>query len=515
MMRLFSPAMGRLRQALRALVTGPQALAFLPALVLAAFWIGGEGWLVAVALGLPAIMALNGGLPLNSSIAPDKRQALGLEETLDQNLLQCDRRKQRCGLYLLSIDSFHQLNTHHGLSAAERIEAWVGDRLSQTLRPGDRLLPQGDGRFAIVLAPVAKLDLESAIQLARRLQTAVEEPVALDGATLYLSCCIGFVLDRQLTMPYGPPMIEAAQAALDEAMHNAPAAIRAYAPGMTSRTHRHADQVNELIEALENGAIHPWFQPQISTDTGALSGMEALARWKQGTHTVPPSDFLPLMEENGLMERLGDVMLTRSLMALASWDEAGLTVPCVGVNFSTAELRNPKLVDKVVWTLDRFNLQPERLAVEILESVVASSPDDVVVQNVARLSNLGCAIDLDDFGTGNASITALRRFDVNRIKIDRSFVTNLDRDPSQQRMVAAILSMAEQLDLDSLAEGVETPGEHSMLAQLGCRHVQGFGLARPMPAAKAQEWLRNYERQDKPMPSLPPKIDRQIGRNTG
>tara|TARA_Y100001956_G_scaffold39510_1_gene38806 strand:- start:616 stop:1224 length:609 start_codon:yes stop_codon:yes gene_type:complete len=202
-------------------------------------------------------------------------------------------------------------------------------------------------------------------------------------------------------------------------------------------------------------------------------------------------------------------------MALASWDEAGVTVPCVGVNFSTAELRNPKLVDKVVWTLDRFNLQPERLAVEILESVVASSPDDVVVQNVARLSNLGCAIDLDDFGTGNASITALRRFDVNRIKIDRSFVTNLDRDPSQQRMVAAILSMAEQLDLDSLAEGVETPGEHSMLAQLGCRHVQGFGLARPMPAAKAQEWLRNYERQDKPMPSLTPKIDRQIGRNTG
>jgi EAL domain-containing protein (putative c-di-GMP-specific phosphodiesterase class I) len=148
--------------------------------------------------------------------------------------------------------------------------------------------------------------------------------------------------------------------------------------------------------------------------------------------------------------------------------------------------------------------------VEILESVVAASPDDVVVQNIAKLAALGCGIDLDDFGTGNASITALSRFDVKRIKIDRSFVTSIDKDQDQQRLVAAILSMAEQLRVDSLAEGVETAEEHTLLAQMGCRHVQGFGITRPMPAKDTLDWLRRYQSRD----PLVPEIGRTLSNRT-
>ncbi|MEO1362915.1 MAG: EAL domain-containing protein, partial [Pseudomonadota bacterium] len=146
---------------------------------------------------------------------------------------------------------------------------------------------------------------------------------------------------------------------------------------------------------------------------------------------------------------------------------------------------------------------PDRLTVEILETVVTDMADDTIVRNIRALSQLGCHIDLDDFGTGHASIAALRRFGVNRIKIDRSFVMKADRDPEQQRMISAILTMAERLGLETLAEGVETVGEHALLAQLGCDHVQGYGIARPMPFEKTLDWVRTHEAKLQEAPPLP------------
>lgn len=175
-----------------------------------------------------------------------------------------------------------------------------------------------------------------------------------------------------------------------------------------------------------------------------------------------------------------------------SWDRDELNIPSVSVNFSTHELRNPKLCEKIRWELDRFDTKPDRLCVEILEDVIADPKDDVVSRNIRALSELGCKIDLDDFGTGHASIASIRRFAVQRIKIDASFVARVDRDHDQQNMVAAVLTMAERLDLDTIAEGVETVGEHAMLAQLGCGHVQGFSVGRPMPAGETQAWIRKH-----------------------
>jgi EAL domain-containing protein (putative c-di-GMP-specific phosphodiesterase class I) len=207
---------------------------------------------------------------------------------------------------------------------------------------------------------------------------------------------------------------------------------------------------------------------------------------------LTPGDFLPAILAAGLAERLGEVILGQALSALRGWDRAGLRVPQVAVNFSSAELRNPNLAAKLKWELDRFDLAPERLTVEILESVMAETDNDVIVHNITALSRMGCNIDLDDFGTGHASLASIRRFSVGRIKIDRSYVTRVDSDLSQQRMVAAILSMAERLGIETLAEGVETIGEHAHLAQLGCSHVQGFVIARPMALNQTDDWLRTH-----------------------
>lgn len=256
-----------------------------------------------------------------------------------------------------------------------------------------------------------------------------------------------------------------------------------------------------VLVALENGQIRPWYQPQLSTDTGQVSGFEALARWVHPERgLIAPAEFLPTLEKASAMERLSEVMLYNALCALKLWDAAGINVPQVGVNFSPQELRNPNLVKKLEWELDRFDLPASRLSVEILETVIAVSPDDIVVRNISELSKLGCRIDLDDFGTGHASISSIQRFDVQRLKIDRSFVARADRDPDQQRMIAAILTMAEQLGLATLGEGVETAGEHAMLAQLGCGHVQGFGIARPMSLHRTVDWVRAHRARLKAPP---------------
>jgi len=218
---------------------------------------------------------------------------------------------------------------------------------------------------------------------------------------------------------------------------------------------------------------------------GKLGECAAVEQDFRATNRLPPAAQAALVVH--LLDAAGDFVA-----ALVRWDRAGFSVPSVGVNFCAAELRNPRLVEKLQWELDRFDLRPERLSIEILETVVASTDNDMVVRNIAALARLGCGIDLDDFGTGHASITTIRRFDVRRLKIDRSFVMRVDEDREQQKMVAAILSLAERLGLETLAEGVETAGEHAMLAQLGCDHVQGFGIARPMPFEQTLDWISQH-----------------------
>ncbi|MBL9060679.1 MAG: EAL domain-containing protein, partial [Mangrovicoccus sp.] len=205
--------------------------------------------------------------------------------------------------------------------------------------------------------------------------------------------------------------------------------------------------------------------------------------------------------------QLGQAMLAQALAALSVWDVSGHDVGSVAVNLSAAELRDPNLPHRIAWEIDRHDLTPDRLTLEVLESVISDAPDDIISRNIAALADLGCGIDLDDFGTGHASITSIRRFAVSRIKIDRSFVSRLDTDREQQRMVAAILTMCERLDLGAVAEGVETPGEHTILAQLGCGHVQGFGIARPMPFDETLAWLERHNASR----TAPPDVCRRMG----
>ncbi len=488
------------RAHLRTILTGPQILLYLPALVVLGYWFGGTDLILGMAMGFPlcviSLSILNKGhrKPFghyrHMANFPEQQ---ALEERLDIVLNSAHKKSQKMACMLVALDDFDVITERYGRLSAENVLQRVKHRLAVALRSNDVVYRHGAHSFGIAIGPVQQLDLEIGLHLAGRLQAAVEDPIILDRTTIYISASVGFSLDADIGLGMGADLADAAHLALKEAQRHGPSSIRAYSSNIRDIASCPHFITDEVQNALENGQIRPWFQPQVSTDTGQITGFEALARWahpKLGMLT--PAEFLPGLEQAGKIERLGEVMLFQALNALKSWDAQGLDVPHVGVNFTSEELRNPKLPEKIGWELDRFDMAPDRLTVEVLESVVANSPEDMISRNINRLSEMRCHIDLDDFGTGHASISLIRRFAVERIKIDRSFVTKVDCDPEQQRMISAILLMAEKLGLETLAEGVETAGEHAMLAQLGCGHVQGFGIGRPMPFDKTIDWMSHH-----------------------
>jgi len=416
------------------------------------------------------------------------------DQTTDSDLNSC--------IHVIEIEVFSDLVDRYGTAAGDTMILRMGERLAGVMRDGDSVGQIGDARFAVCISPVRQLTLELCIQMAGRLQTVAEEPVSIDGTVIYADVCIGFCQHSKAPEQKATQWLEAACIALRSAQARGASSIRAYSDHMHQERKTRRALHEDVVAALDSGEIVPWFQPQISTDTGRITGFEALARWTHPVRgVIPPVEFLPAIEAANLLERLAEVMMHHSFRALKQWDSAGVVIPQVGVNFAGSELSNPRLLEKIKWDLDRFELAPDRLAVEVLETVVASAPDDMITRNINALGAMGCRIDLDDFGTGNASIASIRRFSVSRIKIDRSFVMKADRDPDQQRMISAILTMAERLQVETLAEGVETVGEHVMLAQLGCNHVQGFGIARPMPFDQTLDWINvhNAKLQDVPL----------------
>ena len=490
----------------------PRAMSFLPAATLGAHWMGGMGAMAALAALVPVAAALALRSPAPGRAERDGLTGLvmrqGVAARLEHALGGHAGHGRTTACLVIEVDEFRRTADRIGMARADDVLRRVGERLAVTCRAGDAVGRLGGAAFAVALAPVGRADLEVVLHLAERLQAAVAEPVLTPGGAVHLTASVGFCLASRAPAPGGEAMIEAAERAASEARRAGPAAVRAYSEEIGRRLSARHALAGGAEEALAQGWIVPWFQPQLCTDTGRITGFEALARWCDPDRgVVSPAEFLPALEQAGLLERLGETMLHQSLQALRAWDRAGMSIPSVAVNFSPEELRNPGLVERIRWELDGFDLEPSRLTVEVLETVVAGRGDDVIVRNLHGLTELGCRIDLDDFGTGHASIGAIRRFPIARVKIDRSFVAGIEDDPEQHRMVAAILGMAEQLGLDTLAEGVETPGQHALLAQLGCGHVQGFGIARPMPFDDAVVWAARL----KARVEAPPPITRRAG----
>ncbi|MEP3346746.1 MAG: bifunctional diguanylate cyclase/phosphodiesterase [Litoreibacter sp.] len=416
----------------------------------------------------------------------------GIDAALNDGLAKSDAHT-RCAAIMLELDSPEELRNAWGPTGIETIMSELTDRLCAVLREGDTVARLNETQLALSVPKIRTPELGAVISLIERLQVSAREAISVDNSNAYVTVSSGFCLEAQAPEHTAASMRQSAILALMDARSKGPDNLRGFSSNTPTHINDCSTMSNDVLRALTDGEIVAWYQPQISTDTGMITGFEALARWDHPTRgLLSPAEFLPSIEAGNALEQLSETMLQHALRAIRAWDIAGHKIPSVAVNFATQDLRNPGLIERIKWDVDRFDLRPERLTVEILETVI-SEDDDIVTRNIRALGKQGYRIDLDDFGTGHASLANIRRFAVDRVKIDRSFITRADEDPDQQRMVNAIISMADQLQIETLAEGVETVGEKSILSQLGCTHMQGYAIAKPMPFEQTTNWITEHQ----------------------
>ncbi len=413
-----------------------------------------------------------------------------LRAHLDRLVAGTERATTQTAVLRLNLDRFKTLRDTLGSRVTEEILRISARRIRQVLRAGDFAAYLGQDDFVLIAPDLDDVNAVSGI--AHRVQQALGKPFSLPGGARRIGCSIGVTMlsdDR----PDAERALGNAEIALSEAQEAGSCAVRYFRESLRAEAERRATMFSEMIAGLDRGEFVPFFQPQIDLATGVLSGFEALVRWRHPVQgLLAPGAFLEFAETADLIDRLGEVVLAQSLAALTAWDAAGLNVPRVGINFAMSQLRDPRLIEKIKWEVERNDVEPARISIEVLETVLIKTDSDLVVRNLRGLASVGFEIELDDFGTGHASIQNLRRFMVDRIKIDRSFVFGLETSEEQQVLTSSMIAMARALGIRTLAEGVETPEAEAMLRQLGCDHFQGFLVAKPMSLADTFDWLAGF-----------------------
>lgn len=413
-----------------------------------------------------------------------------LKAHLDQVAAGAERATRQTAVLRVDLDKFRTLRETLGLRAAEEILRIAARRLRKTMRGGDFAAYLGHDDFVLVAEGLE--DAQAAGLIAHRIQAALGQPFSLQGGARRVGCSVGVTLFSD-DLPEAERALANAEIALIEAQEAGAGSVRYFSEGLRVEAERREKMFAELLAGLDRGEFVAFFQPQVDLATGALSGFEALVRWRHPRHgLLAPGAFLDYAEAADLTERLGEAVLSQSLAALAAWDAAGLHAPQVGVNFAMAQLRDPRLIEKIKWEVERHDIDPGRVAIEVLETVLIKSDEDLMVRNLRGLASAGFQIELDDFGTGHASIQNLRRLMVHRIKIDRSFVRGIEDSAEQRTLTSSMVAMARALGIHTLAEGVECPRAAEALREIGCGHAQGFAIARPMSLEDSFAWLRSF-----------------------
>jgi diguanylate cyclase (GGDEF)-like protein len=388
---------------------------------------------------------------------------------------------------LVDLDRFAEINDTLGHHVGDELLRIVGQRLAAALESIGVVARLGGDEFAVSLPDVdGDQQAEAAAQVVARV---LAEPVAIDGLTLAAAGSIGVAVGRAGEVDADTLLRQA-----DVAMYVAKArrdGPQLYEPGLDHYSPARLALVADLREAIASRALTVHYQPKVSMADGRLVGVEALARWDHPTlGAISPVEFIPLAEQTGLIGPLTDVVLEQSLAAVSAWRAAGLDIS-VAVNLSVQSLYDDDLPTKLAGLLAEHDLSPDALEIEITESTAMDRPA-AAAQVLSRVAAIGVAIAIDDFGTGHSSMAYLRQLPVSSLKIDRSFVLDMDRADGDAAIVRAIVGLAHSLSLEVVAEGVETPAAWATLAALGCDVAQGFLVARPLPADAFERWVGQW-----------------------
>ncbi len=449
-----------------------------------------------------------GGLVLNSRDITDQKN---LEEQLrhqafhdpltglanralfSEHLEQAVRRRGRLGgglaLLFVDLDSFKAVNDLHGHANGDELLKQVAARLRATCRDADAIARLGGDEFAVLFEALALgSDPSSA---AERLIGSFAKPFRVQGVDVFVTASIGVALDESATES-GEDLLRNADLAMYAAKTKNKGSYEFFSLGMHSLILQRMQLDADLRRALDQNEFEVYYQPIIDSRSGTIGGVEALIRWNHPERgLVMPNDFIGAAESSGVIVQIGDWMLNHACAEFATLTRGVAGGDSIGlsINLSTRQLSDPHLLDTVRRAVASAGLNTERLTLEITETTVMEDTENAV-RVLTELRSIGAKIAIDDFGTGYSSLSLLANIPVDTLKIDRVFITDIARRPEPARLVRAILTLASDLGLHTVAEGVEELAQHRLLQELGCDTSQGYYFARPQPAGQLLELLR-------------------------
>ncbi|HZB46555.1 MAG TPA: EAL domain-containing protein [Pyrinomonadaceae bacterium] len=411
---------------------------------------------------------------------------------MDHLKLSVERAKRRgdrlFAVLFLDLDRFKLINDSLGHMVGDRLLVGIARRLETCLRPGDTVARLGGDEFTVLLEDLAGAD--EATDVAGRLQEKLSRPFGLDGHEVFTTVSIGIALSTT-----GYDRAEDVLRDADTAMYRAKTLGKArhevFDKAMHARALNLLQLETDLRRAVERREFHLHYQPIVSLKGGALTGFEALARWQHPERgAVMPDEFIPVAEETGLIAPIGKLVLGDACRQLAVWQERYPQYPPlqVSVNLSGKQFMKPDLIEHVREVLAETGIEPRSLKLEITESIMMENIETAPMM-LAQLRALGVELAIDDFGTGYSSLSYLHRFPINTLKIDRSFVGRMDGHNENAEIVRTIVMLARSLEMDVVAEGVETEDQFAQLKTLKCEYGQGFFFSRPVDAAGAERLL--------------------------
>ncbi len=408
-----------------------------------------------------------------------------LLERLEFILAAARRRGTQAALLFMDLDNFKTVNDSLGHAAGDALLKILAERIPAMLRGVDVVSRHGGDEFLVVLPEV---QADGPIPVAEKLLAAISEPMVLEGQSISVSASIGIALyPRDGETPEA--LIRSADAAMYLAKERGRSNYQFFNRGLAEAAYRALTLETRLREAIRDGSFLVHYQPQVRVDTGAVIGVEALIRWPQADGSwIEPNDFIPVAEQRGLIRTIGKWVLREACRQNRKWQDAGIAPLPVAVNLSSIQFRQKDFVREVEEALGESGLDAQFLAFELTESMLMGDTGDMA-RTLEGLKALGVKLAIDDFGTGHSSLMHLKRFPIDKLKIDRTFVRDLPDDADDRAIAGAIIDLARNMGITSIAEGVDRPEQLDFLKSRGCEEAQGHLFCRAMPAAEIAAWL--------------------------
>lgn len=413
------------------------------------------------------------------------------EDRLSQAIVQANRNRHSIAMVYLSIDRFDQVYDTLGHKLGYELLKEVAGRLKGTVREDYTIAKFEGSEFALLLSQIN--GTEDVIDVTNDIYKALEHPFFIDEKEIFVSFSIGisfFPDDAKSEQK----LLKNASAALARAKEQGGNNYQFYTSGMNAAALKRLTLENNLRRAIEREEFELHYQPKLNVMTGDIVGMEALIRWRsQDLGLVSPADFIPLAEETGLIVPIGEWVLWSACAQLKKWNEKGFTPGVLSVNLSVRQFEQQDLLEVVSRVIEKTGIQPESLEFELTESSLMRNPDHSI-KTLESLKNLGIKLSVDDFGTGYSSLSYLKRLPIDILKIDQSFVQDVTNNPDDVELVQAITSLAHNLHLKVIAEGVETEEQLNFLKSIKCDEWQGYYCSKPVtPEIFEQQFLMNFQ----------------------